>query len=324
MPGALDTLIQARLSRPAPAGMLALADAARRHHGDNVLAVIGYGSCLRDGVAPDRIVDLYLLLEHYGAMPDNRLLRAGNRLLPPNVYYLETPFEGELLRAKYAALTLSAFEKWVGPDTDNPYFWARFAQPSALLHARDDAVTGRLTAAIAAAAATLLTNTLPLMPEQFSDRQLWTCALEQTYRTEWRSEGSQRAGQIIAADLEYYQRLAALILPAIAPGHQSADTEPGGAEPDDADEIHIIDHSRLISHAAAARHWRRRRLAGKVLATLRLMKAAFTFQGGIDYLLWKVARHSGVKLTPTEFQRRHPLLGAPALAWKLYRRGGFR
>jgi hypothetical protein len=57
---------------------------------------------------------------------------------------------------------------------------------------------------------------------------------------------------------------------------------------------------------------------------LRLAKGAFTFVGGVDYLLWKIERHSGVKTTVTAWQRRHPLLAAPGLAWRLYRRGAFR
>jgi hypothetical protein len=61
-----------------------------------------------------------------------------------------------------------------------------------------------------------------------------------------------------------------------------------------------------------------------MLHVLRLAKAAFTFAGGLDYILWKIARHSGVTAEPTPWQRRHPLMAAPVLAWRLYRRGAFR
>ncbi len=54
------------------------------------------------------------------------------------------------------------------------------------------------------------------------------------------------------------------------------------------------------------------------------MKATFTFDGALDYVLWKVRRHSGVVLPVTDWQRRHPLLAAPVLAWRLYRLGAFR
>ena len=65
-------------------------------------------------------------------------------------------------------------------------------------------------------------------------------------------------------------------------------------------------------------------MIGKLFNIARLIKAAFTFEGGLDYILWKIARHSGVTIAVTDWQRRHPLLAAPGLAWRLYRRGAFR
>jgi len=75
---------------------------------------------------------------------------------------------------------------------------------------------------------------------------------------------------------------------------------------------------------ASAAAWRRRRRTSKLLNFARLVKATFTFDGALDYVLWKVKRHSGVVLPVSDWQRRHPLLSAPVLAWKLYRRGAFR
>ena len=70
--------------------------------------------------------------------------------------------------------------------------------------------------------------------------------------------------------------------------------------------------------------WALRRCWGKTLNILRLFKAAGTFSNGIDYLLWKVERHSGVRVEATERMRRHPRLAAWGLAWKLWRKGAFR
>ena len=65
-------------------------------------------------------------------------------------------------------------------------------------------------------------------------------------------------------------------------------------------------------------------MMGKTFHVLRLAKAAYTFAGGLDYILWKIETHSGIKTEPTPWQRRHPLIAAPKLAWQLYRRGAFR
>jgi hypothetical protein len=57
---------------------------------------------------------------------------------------------------------------------------------------------------------------------------------------------------------------------------------------------------------------------------LRLVKAAGTFDDPLDYLLWKIERHSGIYIAPSERQRRYPLIFAWGLLWRLYRRGAFR
>ena len=76
--------------------------------------------------------------------------------------------------------------------------------------------------------------------------------------------------------------------------------------------------------AAARRRWWWRRRLGKGVQVLRLCKAAYTFTDGLDYVLWKIEQHSGVRAEPSDWQRRHPLLAAPSLAWRLYRRRAFR
>jgi hypothetical protein len=44
----------------------------------------------------------------------------------------------------------------------------------------------------------------------------------------------------------------------------------------------------------------------------------------VDYVLWKIERHSGVTLDVEPRLKRLPLLAMGVLAWRLYRRGGFR
>ena len=75
---------------------------------------------------------------------------------------------------------------------------------------------------------------------------------------------------------------------------------------------------------SARRAWAVRRAAGKPLNVLRLVKAAFTFDNGADYLAWKIERHSGFRLELSDWQRRHPILAAPRLLWRLSRRGVLR
>jgi hypothetical protein len=49
------------------------------------------------------------------------------------------------------------------------------------------------------------------------------------------------------------------------------------------------------------------------------LKATTTFDGGIDYIAWKVKRHAGVDVGVKPWERRHPFLSAPIVAMRYYR-----
>jgi hypothetical protein len=70
--------------------------------------------------------------------------------------------------------------------------------------------------------------------------------------------------------------------------------------------------------------WKIRSLQGKALTVLRLFKGAFTFTGGLDYILWKIERHTGVTVEVPPRLKPHPILAVCVLSWRLYRRGAFR
>jgi hypothetical protein len=269
-------------------------------HGQAILAVLFYGSCLRQPGDQDRIIDLYLLADCYAGVHSSRSARIANRILPPNVYYLEIPFEDRRVAAKYAIVTLRQFETLVGPETLQAYFWARFSQPTALLWARDDAIRRRILVAHGRAVMTMIGETRGLMSDGCTPAALWTQAFSETYRTELRAEGVDQARRLHQAFAERYDRVTRIVL-----------SEPIGAQSG-------------AARRQAARRWRRRRVLGKALSVLRLLKASFTFEDGAAYLVWKIRRHSGVEVELTSWQRRHPILASSVLAWQLYRAGGFR
>ena len=70
--------------------------------------------------------------------------------------------------------------------------------------------------------------------------------------------------------------------------------------------------------------WRLRRAQGKLLSILRLVKALFTFEGGLDYIAWKLERHSGEEVKIPDKVRQAPLLYMWGFFWGLYRRGIFK
>lgn len=301
---ALLTLVRGRLIRPVPDPVRLLAHAVLRRHGRGALAVLAYGSSLRGADPRETLIDLYLLAADERAITRNRLSRLACRRLPPNVYYVEAIHDGVVYRAKYAALSLSAFEAQVQHTAETPYFWARFAQPSALVWGRDNAVKGRIAEAVATAVETMVHEAFELASPRDDALAMWERALAATYATELRSEGPGRPSAIVAADQDWYTAGAGAVL---------------------GFGFEIPRQGRRPAHEQALRRkWARRRRNGKALSVLRLVKAAFTFQGGADYLAWKIERHSGVRVELTPWQRRHPLLASLWLFPKLYRMGAFR
>jgi hypothetical protein len=297
--GDIASLIAAEIETAVAAPFLTLADAVRRRHDPASLGVLFYGSCLRSGEDRDQVADLYLIVERYRTAEGSPLLAAANRILPPNVFYIEVPYEDRLVRAKYAVVSLRQLEALVRPRTLQSYFWARFAQPMRLLWVRDGDSRARIVGALAQAVETTAGATRALI-----DRpdELFARAFRESYASELRAEGGERASALYQFDRARYDRFAALLVGAEFP----ATAGDGSAR------------------RRAARRWRWRRLVGKSLSVLRLMKGAFTFKDGAGYLLWKIERHSGVRHDLTPWQRRHPILASSVLFWQLYRKGAFR
>lgn len=301
-PTALAALIGAELHTPVAAAARAMAEHCRNRHGSGAIAVLFYGSCLRqpDQQLGDALLDFYVIVDDYKAAYDNSLLALANKLLPPNVFYVELPWYGLQLRAKYAVMSLQQFAEGCATTAKNVSIWARFCQPTRLIWSRDDSTAEALTEALVQACRTMFGNAAPLVDDNVAGDPLavWREGFKATYAAELRSEKSDRALSIVAADEQRYRAIGALL------------AEEGVG--------------KGMSRAAATENWQGRQLLGKTLNYLRLIKAAFTFDGAVDYVMWKVRRHTGVVVPVSDWQRRHPLLAAPGLAWKLYRRGAFR
>lgn len=293
-----------------PAGAHALAEALLARHGDAVQAILLYGSCYRRG-DDEGLVDLYVLVDDYRTVHGAGLAAVANRLLPPNVYFQELPRGDRVLRAKYAVLSLAGLERRTAPAAFDPYFWARFAQPVALLYARTEAVAARVRAALDQAATTFVARVVPMLPREFDTRQLWQRGLLLSYRVELRAERREGVRALYGAAPAHYEGLTERALTA-AP---FAATAVGARY-----RVELGRGRRLGARLA----WLGRRTVGKTLSVLRLVKALFTFRGGPDYLVWKIERHSGVAVDLSPRARRFPLLAAWSIAWRLYRRRAFR
>jgi hypothetical protein len=116
---------------------------------------------------------------------------------------------------------------------------------------------------------TLLSNCAHLVVNAKTVKQAWVLAYTATYKAELRPESKDRPKELVEAQLEYFERAGTAAM----------------------NELGLnINHSEIIS-SKAAWTWRLRSVWGKTLNLLRLIKAAFTYKGGINYIKWKLQRH---------------------------------
>lgn len=297
----LECIVTADLDRPLRDDVRRAAEEIAARHGDTVAAVLFYGSGLRDD-DPDAIIDLYVLVDDYRAFFDRPMPALFNLLLPPNVMFL--PSNGGNAGFKVAVISRWQFRARLSPESRDTTLWARFCQPAIIAFARDADARGWTIRALADAAAAALHWAVRLGPEQGLASDYWEALFRHTYAAEMRVEGGGRAGTIASFAATRYASLAVATSELALDGH-------GGVR-------------RTVPAAEVARaraQWARRRLRGKILNIARLAKALFTFDGGIDYVVWKLERHSGQQVALTPWQRRHPLLAAPFVLASLRRRG---
>lgn len=305
------------VSDPTLAALLAQLDA--RHHG-TICSTLVYGSCLRSGDIYDGLLDLYLICDSYRAAYRRPLLAAANWLLPPNVFYAEQKpvddgNEGKTLRSKVTVISLRDFQRGCSPAWFESYIWGRFAQPTRILYARDQSVRGQIETALTQAAHTLLRKALPALPAQGSLLTLWEQSLSLSYATELRTERGGRAQELASTSLDFYGALTR---------HHASDLGFSFSLHTQDEELHYRSQIGTIRRRLATLAWALRRGQGKLLSIVRLIKALFTFEGGLDYIAWKLERHSGEEILIPDAVRRAPLIHLWGFFWGLYRRGIFK
>ena len=262
-------------------------------------AVLFYGSVLRTGDL-EGVLDFYVLRE---PRQGTGIVR---RYLWPDVSYHEFLVSDRLIRAKVATMPIDIFTRAARGEMFDTTIWARFVQPSALVWAESCAVRPRVIDAVAAAAVTAARFAVLHGPEGGAPSVFWRALFRATYATELRVEAAGREDQILSYHRARYDALLPLAWAA-------------SALPFDRDGASLAPKPTREQVARLAQAWAVRKRTGKLLNSARLVKAAFTFDGAANYALWKIERHTGVRIAATPFRQRHPIIAAPGVLWRLWR-----
>ena len=296
----LGAVVARQLAAPCPPEARAFAEQLAREAGAR--AALFYGSVLRTGDL-DGVLDFYLLADE---AKGGGLRGWLSRRIWPDVSYRHGEIGGRVLRAKVATMALPTFARAAAGGSLDTTIWTRFVQPSALAYAADAAAAEAVRKAIAAACETAAAYAAALGPASGRAADYWQALFRQTYIAELRVEKPGREREIIGFDPDRYEALLPL---AWASGGIAFAATDGVLQPSLS-----ADENRRLRQA-----WSQRARAGKALNVVRLVKAAFTFEGAARYAAWKIERHTGVVVPLTPWRERHPVLAAPGVAWRLWR-----
>jgi len=311
-PATLVDFVLQEWNREVPEAVSTAAESIAAGYGESVQGILFYGSCLRTGEIEDKILDFYVIVDSYSAAYSKRWMAVANQFIPPNVFYHEMEVDGLTVRSKYAVVSAKDFGFRVSQACLNVSIWARFCQPCMFLLPKDDAAKNGVAGYIATSIETMLSNLLDLKPWAVASRDLWVAAFEETYAAELRSERGGKGLEIYLLDQSRYDDVTPIALAELDIDPVDTASTPPVTQPSRTDNF----QAKLM--------WFCRRLNGKIVSFLRLVKASMTFDGGIDYLAWKIRRHSGVEIEIKSWMRKHPIVAGVVLFWNLRRKGAFR
>ncbi len=289
---ALRSRVAQGIARPVNPAVQAFAEKLAQEAG--ALAALFYGSNLRTGEL-DGVLDYYLLLP---GPPE--------RGLWPRVSYHEWTFEGADLRAKVATMSLAKFAEAAGGSLLDATIWARFVQPCAVVWSVGEAVRENVVEALSEAIKVGARLAVAVGPASGTEKEYWTALFEATYAAEFRMETTSRAHSIIELNAAHFDGMLPMALDAGGIAYRA--TGPS-----------LSPRLSTAARRATRRWWGLRRLAGRPLNLIRLVRAASTFEGAARYAAWKIERHTGVPVKVTPWREKHPVLAAPAVMFSVWR-----
>ncbi len=304
----LQQLIARELNIPVPPLVAEFAAHIAATFPEAARAILFSGSALFNDALDEEILDFHLIVSDYEAAYAKPSLAKWNRRLPPNVF----PFEHHGLKAKVAILSEADFHGLNRADAPIAAIWSRFAQPSRLVWSADEEAQKMTVRSVSGAAPILLNAALAYVEREVDVLDLWQSGFSLSFAAKLHLGGKDRPAILVERDPQRYETFGRAAL-----HHSMIANEVRG------DKVHILaDPERRIP--AERNRWPALKRRGKMLSVARLVKAAFTYKGGADYLAWKVKRHTGKPVTVRRWQRRWPLLGATFLLPRLWTKGTTR
>ena len=269
----------------------AFVEKINKQYQDSVVGIVFYGSCMRTREYNDAILDFYVIIDKYSLAYDSYWLRFANSALPPNVFYLQICVDEKIYRAKYAVMSKKSLFANVN-KAFHSYFWARFTQPMTCIYMHNEEFKQWFVGIQCAASKSFFYNVLSSVSKNSTSSEFWIKGFQLTYAAELRAESKSRAVTIYENNREYYDGVFSGLVA----------------------EYNFSPQNKFINNIK----WKVRILYGKFLSVLRLMKATTTFVGGVDYIAWKIERHTGEPVSVSDKARKYPWIYIWPIVFNLF------
>ena len=281
-------------------------DALRRACGDEIVAIIFFGSRLV-GTSPGAhsAADLFIVVEQYlpfyrrlrGVYPMRhgaRVLAAANRILSPNVISLIPP-GSQGPGCKAVVITGRDLARALSANAADHFCMGRLTQTIRIVHVRDDRANGWIEEMLGQARRTAVEWVPLYRTGSFTAGEFARTMIDISYRGEVRPEAGGRSGEVFRTQ---EAALAATYGPVLDAAVAEGRLTRAGDRYARAKKVAPIERLR----------WRLYFARSKMRATSRWFKYVLTFDGWIDYIVRKVERRAGIHIEVTEAERRWPFL----------------
>lgn len=313
MENAAYELLRDTYSEPGPPAAARFVEFFRKTFGQELAAVILYGSMIDERLAGENsFYDFYLICDDYRRFFKRRRDRWLARILPPNVYYQELPDEaGRAVAGKYCVISLEDLKEACGLDAKDLYHLGRFSKRLILLWTRGTFERDEVLGACLQAMETLTPHAINRVGNIFTLEEFIRRALALSYEGEIRLEKTEeKVRELYESAAPFYRRIWGTMLADFSLRNREIFHEP---QPDDEPDTFYLRRKTSL-HARMAEPTRRLIRRSRRRAKLRWPKGIILLDNWLDYLLAKVERTYGVKLELTPRERRWPLI----LGWKHY------
>lgn len=273
-------------------------------YGDNLRAVIYYGSRLVEGLSkPSSFRDFFVIVDKYEPAAKGAFDKLTLPLMPPKLWFLTINESDSVRESKYHLLTLADFLKYSSHHAPDHYIIGRMSKRVALVWVSDEPTRAAILKALGDAFLNNARRALPLLSKPLDYEGAVKHFLAFSYKAELRLETADKIEELYRTGKQYYDPLYNVLLE------------------------HMLREGMLIKNGESyvAPPAGIRKGMGARLYTLKSKLrhvARFPFMirnmdNWMEQLLGKYERTFGKPLELTEFERRHKAYTAVKYFYKI-------